>query len=114
MPRPPLAAKSESPNTTTRVSGFGASSAAFRASAGVASATAADTAAPMTTGPFLSPFASSSATWPVASSALMSVSAQLAGSVSMNGCAVWPLTPPDHRRRLAGQRIRGEEVEALA
>ena len=24
----------------------------------------------------------------------MSVSAQLCGLVSMNGCAVWPLTPP--------------------
>src|ERR1051325_4704493 len=106
MPRPEFAAKSESPITTTRVSGFGASGAAF----GSVALDATLTADPIVTGPFLSPFASSSETGPLVSSLLMSLSAQLRGLVSTNGCAVRPLTPPDTG---AADRAIGNAVRKL-
>ena len=85
MPSPEVATKSESPNTTTRVSGFGPSA----ASPGLAgSVDGADTAAAIDTGPFLSPFASSSDTWPDVNSAFTSDSAQLLGLVSTKVCAM--------------------------
>src|SRR4051794_19666469 len=91
-PSVPFDAKSESPITARRVSGFGAS--ASPGLGGVAGATAADTAEPSAIGPFLSPLPSSSDTAPLVINDFRSVSAQLRGPVSMNGCAVWPLTPP--------------------
>src|SRR5207244_10306307 len=54
---------------------------------------AADTAAAIDTGPFLSPFDSSSDTCPDVISPLRSVSAQLRALVSAIVCAMWPLTP---------------------
>src|SRR5437016_5350314 len=86
MPRPALAAKSESPNTTTRVSPFFSGSApGFGGSDGP---DAADTAAAIDTGPFLSPFDSSSDTCPDVISPLRSVSAQLRALVSAIVCAM--------------------------
>src|SRR5581483_406551 len=90
MPSAEFDAKSESPMTATRVSGFGASGAAFASVAVDATLTA----QPMSTGPFLSPLLSSSETWPDVSRLLMSFSAQLRALVSTNACAVRPLTPP--------------------
>src|SRR4051812_4095448 len=90
MPRPELAAKSASPKTTTRVSGFGASGAAPGAAAA-----AAETAAAMVIGPCLSPLAALNDTLPLDNRLLRSDSAQLRGLVSTIPCAVWPLTPPD-------------------
>src|SRR4051812_8533278 len=91
-PSVPLAAKSESPITATRVSGLGASgSPGFGGAAGAA---AADTAEPSGIGPFLSPFDSSSDTSPLVINDFRSVSAQLRGPVSMNDCATCALTPP--------------------
>src|SRR3954468_11847868 len=87
MPSAALPAKSESPKTTTRVSGFAASAAPAGAAADV------DTAAATVTGPCLS-LPAVNATLPVVSSPLMSDSAQLRGLVSTKPCAVWPLTPP--------------------
>src|SRR6516225_1250494 len=107
MPIPELAAKSESPITTSRVSGFGASCGAF---ASVEAAAGAATADPMAIGPFLSPFDSSSDTWPVVNSPLMSLSAQLRGLVSTNAWAVRPLTPPDTG---AADRAIGKAVRKL-
>src|SRR5436309_9043309 len=98
MPRPPFAAKSESPMTTTRVSGLGAS--ASPGLGGAAGVAAADTADAMATGPFLSPFDSSSATSPFNKRLLMSVSAQLLGLVSTNVCAMWPLRSEEHTSEL--------------
>src|SRR3954470_134967 len=63
-PSVPLAAKSESPITAKRVSGFGAS-ASPGLGGGAAAAAAADTADPRAIGPFLSPFDSSSETAPL-------------------------------------------------
>ena len=101
VPRNPFDAKSESPIATTRVSGFFGSS-SFVAStwfSGLggegASGAVTETAAPRGIGPVLSPLAASDVSRPVVSSDLMSVSAQLRGLVSMIGCAVRPLTPPD-------------------
>ena len=94
MPRPKLAAKSESPTTTTRVSGAGGA-AWPSAGAGGAGAlvAAADTAAPSAIGPGLSPLAASSVTcWPPVRPA-RSFSAQLCGLVSTKACAMRPLTP---------------------
>src|SRR3954452_7120446 len=91
-PSVPLAAKSESPIIATRVSGFGASG--WPGLGGVAPPAGADAADPSTIGPFLSPLPSSSDTAPLLRSVFRSVSAQLRGPVSMNDCAVWPLTPP--------------------
>ena len=85
IPSPEFAAKSESPMTTTRVSGFGASGGSPGFGAAVELA---ETADPIDTGPFLSPFDSSSDTSPLASRLLMSASAQLLGLDSTNVCAV--------------------------
>ena len=92
--------------TTTRVSGFGAS--ASPGLGGAAGVAAADTADAMATGPFLSPFDSSSATSPLNNRLLMSVSAQLLGLVSTNVCAMWPLTPPEmgEASRASGNAVR--------
>ena len=111
MPRPALAAKSESPITTTRVSGFGASaSPGLGGAAGVADAV---TAAPIAIGPFLSPFDSSSDTWPVVSRLLMSVSAQLRGARLDERLRRVPVDAARNRRGFARQRKRGQEGEAL-
>ncbi len=111
MPSAPLAAKSESPITTTRVSGFGASVARLRRRRRRRrGATPPRRSRPV---PSCRPSPRRATPCPVVISALMSVSAQLRGLVSMNGCAVWPFTPPctgDDRSR---QRIRGHVVEAL-
>ena len=112
MPRPALAAKSESPIVTTRVSGFAGASAAGGLAASVAP-DAADTAVPIETGPFLSPVDSSSETLPEVSRDRMSLSAQLRGPVSRIVCATWPLTPPITGVDRSRQRKRGEEVEPL-
>src|SRR5579862_5073654 len=89
-----LLAKSESPKTTTRASGLGASAAASGFGAGVAAVVGAATAAAIEIGPGLSPLSSSSFAWPVVRTVLMSVSAQLRAPVWTKDCAVWPLTPP--------------------
>ena len=70
--------------------------------------TGAETAAPMEIGPGLSPAASSSATSPVVSSALMSVSAQLRGLVSMNGLrgVAFDAAVPGAAERASGYAVR--------
>ena len=87
MPSTAFDAKSESPITTTRVSGLGASLSA----AGAAAVTGADTAAAIEIGPFLS-LPSSYSTGLPASAPFRSVSAQLRGLVWTMLCAVCPLT----------------------
>ena len=103
-----FAAKSESPNTTTRVSGFDVSplSPGLDASPDV---TATLTAAAIETGPFLS-FPSSNDTCCVVSSVFTSDSAQLRGLVSTTGCAMWPATPPSTG---ATDRASGNAVSRL-
>ena len=114
MPSTPLVAKSESPTTDhprfrlrrVRVVGLrrlGRRRACRRRHGGGRS----------TIGPFLSPFASSSATWPVASSALMSASAQLCGLDLDERLRRVAVDAAGHRRHRARQRKRGHDAEAL-
>ena len=92
MPSAAFEAKSESPNTTTRVSGFGAS-------ACVRLAARPPTRRPRrrrqsAIGPCLSPLSAFIDTLPDVNSPLMSDSAQLRALVSTMPWAVCPLTPP--------------------
>src|SRR2546422_451466 len=97
MPRAKFAAKSESPMTAMRDSGFFGSSfcdafAASVAGAG-ASGAGAETATPIEIGPCLSPWSALRATSPFDRSWLLLVSAQLRALGSVIGCGDRPFVP---------------------
>ena len=102
-----FAAKSESPITTTRVSG-GLASAGLASPGFVGSGafTACDDAAPTATGPRRSPLASSSFGPSLAATLSMSVSAQLRSPVWTSGCATTPPAPGS----VETDRARGNAV----
>src|SRR5204863_6802782 len=100
---------SESPNTTTRVSGFVASLPPSDVLGAAVSVTAAETAEAIVTGPFLS-LPSLNSTGFDSRTPLRSVSAQLRALVSTIDCAVCPLTPPETG---AAERASGYAVRRL-
>ena len=111
MPSQAFDAKSESPNTTMRVSGlFGSWLGAVGRRRRRFGAVAGDDRAASEIGPALSPLSSSRSNLPVVVSVLMSVSAQLFGLVSTSVCVNFPLAPPSIGDR-SGQRIGGQQVE---
>ena len=113
MPRPPFAAKSESPITTTRVSGFGASSPGFGGVAGGGAATAADDRGAEDDRPLLVAFRLVERDLPGREQALdvgLRPAPRARFDERLRGVAVHAA---GHRRRRARQRKGGEDVEAL-